>query len=164
MREIWEPIEENEEFIVSNLGRIEDLERSRYIPTRRNREGFIMVTLRTIEHGQMTRSVASLVAHAFVERPLPDFNTVIHLNGDREDCRAMNLMWRSRPFAQRYHQQFNRPAVRVAVYIPELDEAFPSLREACTTYGLLEDMIYNTRLGHNLPCFPYSWTIERLEK
>lgn len=159
MQEIWEPVEESQGYAVSNYGRIEDLDHGRVIHTRPNAQGFMMVTLRNDAGGQITRSVALLVARAFLEQPHRWFTSIIHLNGDRSDCRAMNLMWRSRPFVLRYHQMFEEEPIRLAVQIRETGEYFGSLRELCTTYGLIERMTYNNAVNGE-PCFPYGWSIE----
>lgn len=47
-----------------------------------------------------------MVAKAFIEKPYPQFDTPINLNGDRTDCRVENLDWRPRWFAIKYNQQF----------------------------------------------------------
>jgi hypothetical protein len=122
-----------------------------------------MVTVRSSRGRQATRSVALLVAKAFVHQPRDYFDSVIHLNGDRSDCRAMNLMWRSRPFALRYHAMFDDEPYRVSVYIPELDEFYYSLREACTRYGLIEGLAYQN-LFNKEPCFPYNWVLEEVQE
>lgn len=163
MREVWEICEEHPEFAVSDHGRVEDIEKSRLVPTRINQRGLPMVTLRAGTGRQVTRSVAILVAKVFVYVLEYDwFDSVINLNGDREDCRALNLMWRSRSFALRYHDMFKHAPYRVAVTIPELGEHYGSLREACTKYGLIEKQTY-MNIMHGEPCFPYPWIMEKIE-
>lgn len=159
--ELWEPCEDFPDFGVSDLGHIEDIEKHRIVPTRFNHQNIRMVTVKDPMGNQFTRSVALLVAKAFVPQSHAYFDSVIHLNGDRADCQSMNLMWRSRPFALRYHAMFNEPPYRVSVYIPALDEFYPSLREACTTYGLVESLTYQN-LFNRQSCFPYSWSMEEV--
>lgn len=160
MDEKWEVCEDFQEFSVSTLGRVRDLEKDKFVPSRLNRQGLLMVTLRD-DWTQKTRMVALLVAKAFIPpHPIEYFTSVIHLNGDRSDCRAMNLMWRSRPYALQYHAMFNDEPFRESVYIPQKDEFYYSLREACVKYGLIE------RVAHQQMCngeriFPYNWDLER---
>lgn len=164
LEEIWEVVEEFPNNAVSNFGRVEDIDKKRLVPTRLNKQGFVIVTVRDDMNRQHTRSVALLVAHAFVpSQDVTYFNSVIHLNGDREDCRAMNLMWRTRAMALRYHRMFEEEPLRVSVRIPETGEWFSSLRELCTTYGLVEDIAYS-QMGNGTPCWPYDWHIERSQE
>ena len=160
----WRDLDSFPGWAVNSQGDILNEYTSRVMRVRQNAQGITMVGLtRRGERKQYTRSVALIVARAFVENPMPEFfDSVIHLNGDRIDCRALNLMWRSRSFALRYHDMFNHQPYRLAVYIPQKKERYASLREACTTYGLVEPMAY-MNLNNREPCFPYNWYLERLE-
>lgn len=163
MDDIWREIEDFPGYVVDDLGRVMSLDRRRILRTRFNRQGFAMVNLgRDAEI--YTRSIAKLVAEAFIENPYSAaYNSIIHLNGDRGDCRAMNLMWRPRWFSIKYHKMFEVNPIRVAVYIPKLDKIFSSLREFCTTYGLIEEDAYHAMFNQE-PCFYYGWFIERYEE
>lgn len=63
---------------------------------------------------QHTRSVARLVAKAFVDlEPCAElydvpFDTVTHIDGDYRNCHADNLVWRPRWFSIAYHKQLHR--------------------------------------------------------
>lgn len=163
MDEKWEVCEDFPEFAVSNLGRVQDLEKDRFVPARLNKQNLLMVTLRD-GWTQKTRMVALLVARAFMPPSrIPYFTSIIHLNGDRADCRVFNLMWRSRPFALQYHAMFNDEPYRVSVRIPRKDEYYYSLREACTKYGLIESLAYQ-QICNGEPCFPYTWKMERIDE
>lgn len=70
-----------------------------------NPEGIITVGLYA-DHKQHRRSVKVLVARAFVPGETLMFNTPIQLDGDYENCRADNIVWRPRWFAWRYTRQF----------------------------------------------------------
>lgn len=161
--EEWEVIEDFPGFAISDHGRVEDLDKERLVPTRQNREGFEMVTVHD-NLKQYTRSVAIFVAKAFLEPPCNEaYNSIIHLNGDRSDCRAQNIMWRPRWFALKYHKMFDDTPFRVMVYIPSLDRVFGSLREFCTTYGLIELDAYHDMFNQR-PCYHYGWVIERYQE
>lgn len=55
---------------------------------------------------QYRRSVKVLVARAFVEGETGVFDTPIQLDGDRNNLRADNIVWRPRWFAWKYSNQF----------------------------------------------------------
>jgi hypothetical protein len=161
MREHWEVCPNFPEFEISDHGRIHDRVKDHLVPMRMNRQHILMVTLRGAE-GQHTRSVARLVAETFIEPQNTRFDTVIYLNGDRTDCRAINLLWRSRPFALEYHAMFQKEPLRLSVYIPETRERFSSLREACVKYGLIESRVH-VAISNREPVFPCGFIIERIE-
>lgn len=160
----WQPIEAFPEWLVSDNGDILHEWTMKIMTNRVNRQGFAMVNLQDENRKIVTRSVALLVAKAHLGKPEnPAYNSVIHLNGDRTDCRLMNLMWRPRWYGVKYHQMFDDEPYRVGAYIPRTKERFDSLRELCTTYGLIERNTFVDSInGH--PCFHYGWIIERIEK
>ena len=77
-----------------------------------NLRGLLFVGL--YYHGvKHNRSVALLVANAFLEpHSNPQFDTPVHLDGDRTNCDVNNLMWRPRWFAVKWHRQFDCSPVR----------------------------------------------------
>jgi hypothetical protein len=88
------------------MGRVRNDKTERILELNVNQQGVQFVGL--MKNGvQYHRGVALLVAHAFVPHAYPQFDTPINLNGDREDCRAENLVWRPRWFAIKYNQQFH---------------------------------------------------------
>ena len=158
----WRDIEGFPGMLIDEDGAVLNDWSCKILTPRTNRQGILMIGMMR-EGRQQIRSVALLVAHAFLDPPKNDaYNSVIHLNGDKEDCRAINLMWRPRWYVVEYHRMFNELPKRVAVYIPRLDRVFPSLREFCTTYGLIESHTYVDMLN-GTPCFHYGWVIERFE-
>jgi hypothetical protein len=154
----WRGVHDFPGWSVSDQGHIQNDHTGRILRVRQNRQGLVMVGL--MRGGtQHTRSVAKIVANEFVRAESDSFDTVIYLNGDRGDCRATNLLWRSRPFAIRYHHMFEDLPYQEGVYIPERGERYYSLREACTTYGLIESMAHRAMLTGE-PIFPYGWVLE----
>lgn len=141
MEELWAPISEFEEYSVSNYGCVRN-SRGNYLSTNRNQRGLLYVTLYNEGHCY-SRSLAPLVANGFLDPPPHhSWNTPIHLNGNRTDVFAGNLMWRPRWFAIDYHQQINQysdPFDRVRdVSTGEED----TLRAMCMRYGLLQTKVY----------------------
>ena len=95
----------------------------------RNNQGLPKITL-VYNHRPYTRSPAVLVAKAFVMPEREDFDTVIHLNNDRLDCRAENLRWRPRWFAIAFHKQFNRESIHLD-HVPVMDVNDKRYHYAC---------------------------------
>lgn len=117
----------------------------------KNQRGIISVGLN--RNGvQRKRTVSRLVAIAFLPEPQDsNFNTPIHLDGDRSNNRADNLMWRPRWFAIEYQQQFEREEDETPVKEVDSGLRFNSVREAAINYGLLDYLIFmsavnNTRI------------------
>lgn len=95
---------------VSNWGRVINIHTHRIMKLSPTSEGILTVGLMYGDR-QYRRSVKVLVAKAFVPGETDVFNTPIQLDGDRENLRADNILWRPRPFAWEYHHQFENPPV-----------------------------------------------------
>jgi hypothetical protein len=115
----------------------------RVLPIRINKTNTPYVTLQ-IDGRQVTRSVSRIVSEAFVTRKKPwddpeIFNTPIHLDGDRLNCRATNLRWRPRWFAIEYHKQFSYPGFfdGASVEVIETGRVFRTIGDLCVHYGIL---------------------------
>jgi hypothetical protein len=92
-----------------------------------------------------------MVAEAFCEGQSEHWNTPIHLDGDRENCRADNLMWRPRWFAVQYHRQFHHEEFHNSnVHIQEVlsGKEYYSVKEACMDLGLYYNDVYRSYV-HN---------------
>lgn len=103
---------------------------------------------------QYKRSVAVLVAEAFLPEAADAFDTPIHLDGDKANCRVDNLLWRPYWFARKYHRQFyERISVNRGIEDVATGEWFHNSLEAAARYGLLDrDIGY--ALGKGLPVWP----------
>lgn len=159
----WRDIEGFPEWLVSSQGNVLSNWTHRIASLRTNQQNLVMVNLYQ-DKKIHTRLVSLLVAKAFLDPPKnSSYNSIIYLNGDKTDCRAINLMWRPRWYALRYHQMFEDLPKRISVYVPAIDRTFFSLREFCTTYGLIERNTYIDILNCQ-PCFHYGWIVERYEE
>lgn len=146
-KEFWLELQEYPGYAISELGAIMNTTTDMLKHPSKNQQGILMVNF--ARHGRQTvRSVALLVADRFVDRrDWPDhFDTPIHLNGDREDCRAVNLTWRPRWFAVMYHKQFNStnfgvPAFTQPIKNVETGEVFVNSWDAALQYGMLENQL-----------------------
>lgn len=150
------------DYYISESGVILNAFTERPMARRLNHQGITMVNL-SKDKRLYTRSLSVLVAKQFVDNPYPSvYNSVIHLNGDRTDCRSMNLTWRPRWYALRYHRMFDEEPFRVRVYNPATNERFSSLRDFCTKYGLVESSTFND-LYNQRPVFHYGWIIQEID-
>jgi hypothetical protein len=105
MLEEWVTILEFPAYKISNYGNIVNQLTHRPIALSVSNRGILKVSLHN-NVGRFTRSVAILVSRVFVTGYNDIFNTLIHLDGNHQNCEASNLMWRPRWFAYQYHRQF----------------------------------------------------------
>lgn len=146
MREKWHELDEFPDYAVSNFGEIHNIKTGMPRKTSINQQGIVKISL-YVGRELITRSVAVLVAEAFCEGQTEFFNTPIHLDGDRENCRSDNLMWRPRWFAVQYHRQFQSPEFHASdVHIIDLDSGkeYYSVKDACMDLGLYHNDVYRS--------------------
>ena len=152
-RETWVDLDDYPGYAVSSWGRIMNTVTELVKAPSVNREGIASVNL-IRDNRQCRRSVARLVAGAFLEAPpKPSFDTPINLDGDRLNNHADNLMWRPLWFARQYHTQLKSPVNPEWVGTVELvqtGEIFEDVRECSTKYGLLEKEIILSALTQNV--------------
>ena len=93
MQEIWMDIPHYEgRYQVSNKGRIFSLLSNKVLAVRQDEDGYMRVSLNTVEGKRKTERIHRLVALAFV--PNPENKTEVnHINCIRNDNRAENLEW-----------------------------------------------------------------------
>lgn len=142
--ERWQQIPGFENYAISDLGQVCNLRRDALIAPSINRQGIAKVTLFNSEGRATSRSIAALVAEAYLQPAGDLFDTPIQLDGNRRNCRLDNLMWRPRWFAVKYHRQFYVESFRFGRrYFMEVDsgEVFEDYVKPCTTYGLLHTSI-----------------------
>lgn len=135
----WREIEDFPGYSVSNLGRVRNDDTGRVLALQRNQHGVINVGL--VRDGQQhKRSVAVLVAEAWLPETIEAFDTPIHLDGDLSNNHIDNLMWRPRWFAVKYHQQFKAPEPSIREQIQDVESGYRynNSMHAATTYGLLD--------------------------
>lgn len=146
MREKWHELEEFPDYAISSMGAVHNIKTGMPRRTSVNQQGIVKISM---YRGRelITRSVAVMVAEAFCDGQTDLFNTPIHLDGDRENCRADNLMWRPRWFAVQYHRQFLSPEFHESdVHIVDLDSGkeYYSVKEACMDCGLYYNDVYRS--------------------
>ena len=148
-------IHEFPDYSVSDWGRVRNVNTGRVLVQVRNNQGVVNVGM--MRGGiQQRRSVALLVARHFLDpHPSSRFNTPIHLDGERMNNRADNLLWRPRWFAIKYGQQFenDQRGFRVPVVDMDSGEEFPTSWEAATKFGLIDRDIWISAMN-NTPVWP----------
>lgn len=150
-------------YVVSPEGHIKNREKNRVMHVRQNGQGFAMTNLMGDDNVRRTKSVALLVAQAYLGKPKNEhYNTVIHLDGDKSNCEASNLMWRPRWYAILYHRMFQAQPKDSSVYVEETGEEFGTLRELCVKYGLYEQHTFTDILNGDR-CFHYNYLIRFID-
>jgi hypothetical protein len=138
--DFWVPIPDFPGYSVNSLGQVKQDNYDHFLVPHANQTFSIYVSLMR-DGEQCQRALAPIVAKAFLDPPVPPFDTPINLDGDRWNCAADNLMWRPRWFAIQYHQQFKRPyhnPIETPVKARGENEIFPDSFSAAIRYGLLE--------------------------
>jgi NUMOD4 motif len=165
--ERWKTIPEFPNYEISDLGRIYNVKNNYYLATCPNNFGHMRVSL-TSEWGRearFSRSVALLVAEAFVEKPknVPHVlcDHVILLDGDLTNVAASNLAWRPRWFAWKYSRQLriNYPLHYLNLLIHNItrDINYDCIVEAGIREGLLFEQIWRSTYA-GIAVFP-TWDV-----
>lgn len=140
----WMQIPMFPDYSVDPLGRVRNDKTDRIMALQRNQHGVVHVGL-VLDGRQYKRSVALLVAQAFLPPPTPPtFNSIIHLDGDLSNCHIDNLMWRPRWFTINYHKQFKgdlKPSINKPLVNTKTGDHFHNSWHAATTYGLIDKEI-----------------------
>ena len=141
MFEAWRMIKEFPDYSVSTYGRVSSGHYGRLLTPSSAR--YDIPTVGLVRDGvQYRKAVPLLVANAWLPQPELDiFDTPIHLDGDRRNCRADNLMWRPRWFAIAFHKERRTdifPKWKASFEIVETGEIFEHPRVCAMRYGVLE--------------------------
>lgn len=148
--ETWVDLDDFPGYAVSDLGRVINKSTEMLKTPTDNQQGVFSVNL-VRDHKQHRRSVALLVANIFVPQHHNErFDTPMHLDGDRRNCAASNLVWRPLWFVRKYHAQMKSPPRaewRGVVELIETGEVFDDIRACSSKYGLLEKEIIHS--AHN---------------
>lgn len=135
--EEWLPLAGYPGYLASDQGRIRKERTGLILSVSQTANGNPYVGL-TKDRIQIRRGLALLIANTFLPRPQEHFDTPIHVDGDLMNCRAANLAWRPRWFAQRYTRQF-----KLDLYNPnsvrniDTGDTYDDIWTVVTQYGVL---------------------------
>ena len=165
MKERWDKIEDFPIYSISDFGRVRNELRGTLLKNCYVQYGMLVVSLYR-DGKQHRRSVATLVAGSFIPSPpREDFTTIIHKDGNRDNCHYTNLDWRPRHFAIRFHRERMLspfPNWRLPFRMLDTGEIFSTPSECAVKYGLLEGGIY-LALVNQSPVFPGNYMFEFLK-
>ncbi len=166
--EVWQIIPEFSNYQISNLGRVYNIKQNIIMHTSFTNYGHVKLTFKDDwSDERFTRSVAQMVAEAFVEPPSLFCDTIIILDGNFSNVAASNLAWRPRWYTWKYTRQLK---IHQPIYYKNLtvhnvvtDSYYESVVHAGMIEGLLfEDIWRSTYTGAAL--FPYGAIFEVVER
>ena len=148
--EYWYVIEEFPKYEVSSWGRVVNSETGRELRQSKTQAGQVKVGLVDDQGVQRTVLVKTLVARAFVPGESPIYDTPINLDGNQENNRHTNLVWRPRWFALQWARQNTRisegrkPHYEIARSVIDLDtrEIYENVVEAAAHTGSAHSEIF----------------------
>lgn len=146
--EEWRIIPEFPRYEVNAIGQLRLEHNGRPMRTSVNQFGHAKISL-VNEYGRFDRSVATLVAEAFVKPDNVACVDVIVLDGDFTNLRYDNLMWRPTHIAWKYTRQLKVQQPAYYWSLPVLDVVnnvlYESIAQAGMSNGLLfDDIWYST--------------------
>lgn len=157
VQERWEVIPDFPRYHVSNHGRILDEQRG-LLTTSPNNHGHLRVWLHHWDGFRYMKTVAPLVARAFVRVPDRLCDRVIVLDGNFLHVQSWNLAWRPLGFAWEYTHQLKRQHPlhyhNLAVRNVDTGDEYASIIEAGTCEGrLFKDIWRSCNTGDRI--YPY---------
>lgn len=168
IQERWEVIPEFPSYQVSSFGRIYNTNQEIFMRISRTPFGHNKISLVSERTGQRSdRSVAKLVAEAFVEPYSSQCDSVIMLDGNRDNLHSDNLMWRPRWFAWQYARQLKKDHPiyfrNLAVRNVTTGQIYNNIIAAGMAEGLIfADIWKSTYTGDSL--FPHGASFEVIER
>lgn len=147
--ELWKRIPDFPSYEISNFGRVHNLYLDTIMKTSKTIFGHVKISLVSDwDHMRYTRSVAQLVAEAFVEPPNDFCDHVVVLDGDFSNLSAENLAWRPNWFAWKYTRQLKiiQPVhyQNLVVKNVRTGDRYSSIITAGMVEGLLFDDIWRS--------------------
>ena len=165
VEERWAVIEEFPGYEISDRGNIYNARRNRMMKTSFTSYGHVKITLVGDDGRRHTRSVAQLVAEAFVEPPNSRCDQVVVMDGDFTNLVSENLVWRPTWYAYQYTRQMKREHPNHYYNLPIINvttgRTYESIVDAGTREGLLFTEVWrSTYTGDKI--FPFWFLFEVL--
>lgn len=166
IEERWKNIDDFSDYDISDRGRVYNVRFNSMMRTSINQFGHVKITL-TSEYGQrLTRSVAQLVAEAFIERPSFNCTHVVMLDGDLTNLDVENLVWRPSGYAWHYRRQLVTPQPlhfrNLHVVNVKTGDIYSSIVEAGMREGLLFTEIWKSTWSA-VELFPFNAVFEVIQ-
>jgi hypothetical protein len=165
--EEWLTLREFPRYQISSEGRIFNFVNNREMSVSINNFGHLKISLLDEDNVRRTKSVALLVAEAFVAKPNILCDRIIYLNGDFTDVRAINIAWRPRWFAWKYTHQLKVELPHYYLNLPVMNVRdnleYENIFEAGVAEGLLFEHIWRSTYTGN-PVYPNGSVWEVLER
>lgn len=157
MTEEWKTIPGFSRYQINANGEIYNTETNRFMRCSVTQYGHPKISLFSDNGGRHDRSVAMLVAKAFLEQPNPDCDRIIYLDGDLSNFRSENLAWRPRWFGWKYSRQLKVPQPawlqNLAVINVDTNARYQNIVEAGKAEGLLFEQIWHSTYSGG-PVYP----------
>lgn len=133
----------------------------------RNQRGYEQVGM-TRDGKQYRVMTSHLVAEAFIPKPYPRFDSVIHLDGNEGHNWVDNLAWRPDGFARLHRAQFKVEypgRLRMPFELIQTGEVFQDSLQPTIKYGLLERAVILSVLDPNneTTVFPHGYTFQLID-
>lgn len=145
--EIRRQIDDFPTYEVTNHGRFFNSRTGREMKLSPTMNGDLTVGFMKDGH-QFRFSAKGVVARTFVEGESELFNSPVLLDGDKNNLRADNMVWRPRWFAWQYTHQWLLPTPNWYFYGPIVDRAtlreYHNFVEVAVTHGLLCSDIFRS--------------------
>ena len=150
MEEIWKTIKGFENYAVSTLGRVRNLNRRRMMKPVKTRKGYFQIGL-CLDGKRKWKLVHRLVAETFISN-LDKNSDVNHINEIKSDNRIENLEWLDHKENLNYGTRTKRMAEShsipiYAIYPDNTDEFFLSISMAAKELGLWKTSIVKVLKG-----------------
>lgn len=139
----WRTIPEFPRYEVSDRGEIYNTRTRQMMRTSLNTHGHVKINLADEVGERHTRSVALLVAQAFVPSPNHLCDYLILLDGNLERVEASNLAWRPRWFAWKYTQQLKIQQPLHYRNLPVRDMAHNFTYNSIVEAGIEEGLLFH---------------------
>lgn len=149
----WYQLSDYQGHEVNEEGQIRNVQTGEILKTSVNQTGVRYVALRNTTIGRYENlAVGKLIADAFHDGHSDDQDTVLYLDGNRDNNAAWNLMWATRWHAMAYHQEIQKDEHNPRKRIRDAGgRLYRNVREAAMATGCLPSAIdYAVRYNDSL--------------
>lgn len=109
-RSTWTQLEQFEGHEINTRGEVRTIKSGHILHSSTNQTGVRYVGMRNTTEGKyQNRALSTLVAETFVPGRDHEHDTVLHLDGNKDNVEAGNLLWTTRWHAIAYHQEILLP-------------------------------------------------------